>query len=374
LWPRWVLPELQVSMSKKPESSIVAGIDIGSRAAKVVIMKDGTILSSTIRDTGPESVKTAYMAMAAALEGTGLSLEDITYTVATGYGRVLVPFADDNISEISCHAKGVTYYFPSVKTILDMGGQDCKAINCDGGGTVTNFVMNDKCAGGTGRFLEMIADVLNIPLSDIGNVSLSSKNAIPFNTICAVFAKSEAITYLRKGVAKSDILAGLHEAIAVRSVNLLKRISIEKDFTITGGISKNSGMVKKLTEKVGLEPLLCEDPQLAGALGAALFARERLLGMTTKIAKIQYGYADGTGDYFITVDTELCDGCRKCIEACPAGIFAMDTDAKGSLKATVKEEVRKKISFVCLGFDACRRANETNCHSVCSKNAINHSW
>jgi len=134
--------------------------------------------------------------------------------------------------------------------------------------------MNDKCAGGTGRFLEMIAEVLNVPLEKIGDLSLESKSAIPFNTICAVFAKSDAIVHLRKGVAKSDILAGLHEAIAIRCLNLLKRISIEKDFSITGGIPKNKGMVKKLTEKVGLEPLLCEDPQLAGALGAALFAEE----------------------------------------------------------------------------------------------------
>ena len=359
---------------KKHESAIVAGIDIGSRAAKVVIMKDDAIISSAIRDTGPESVKTAYAALGVALEGTGLSLDDITYTVATGYGRVLVPFAKENISEISCHAKGITWYFPSVKTILDMGGQDCKAINCDGGGTVTNFVMNDKCAGGTGRFLEMIAEVLNIPLNDIGNVSLSSKNAIPFNTICAVFAKTEAISYLRKGVAKSDILAGLHEAIAVRSVNLLRRISIEKEFTITGGISKNSGLVRKLTERVGLQPLLCEDPQLAGALGAALFARDRLMGLTTKTIKIQYGYSDGTGDYFITIDTALCDGCGKCVEACPPRILALDNNEQGSPKIKVKEEVRKKLGFLCPGFQDCRQANEMNCHSVCPKNAISHSW
>jgi predicted CoA-substrate-specific enzyme activase len=365
---------LQVRILKKRESAIVVGIDIGSRAAKMVVMNDNTIVSSAIRDTGPDSVKTAYMVLGAALDGTGLSLDSIDYTVATGYGRVLVPFANENISEISCHARGITWYFPSVKTILDMGGQDCKAINCDGGGTVTNFVMNDKCAGGTGRFLEMIADVLNIPLEEIGKVSLSSKNAIPFNTICAVFAKTEAINYLRKGIAKADILAGLHEAIAVRSVNLLRRISIEKDFTITGGISKNSGLVKKLAEKVGLEPLLCQDPQLAGALGAALFARERLMGGTTKAKKVQYGYADGTGDYFIAIDTELCDGCGKCAEACPSGILAMDTDDRGELKVKVKEEIIKKLGLMCPGIKACRQTNQKNCQAVCHRNAISHSW
>jgi len=355
-------------------SVIVAGIDIGSRAAKVVVMKDGKIIASAICDTGPESAKTAYMAAGAALDGTGLTLDNIDYTVATGYGRVLVPFANENISEISCHAKGITWYFPSVKTILDMGGQDCKAINCNSDGTVTNFVMNDKCAGGTGRFLEMIADVLNVPLTKIGEVSLSSDNAIPFNTICAVFAKTEAINYLRKGVAKGDILAGLHDAIATRSVNLLRRVSIEKDFTITGGISKNSGMVKKLTDKVGMEPLMCEDPQLAGALGAALFARDRLLGLSTRTMKVQYGYADATGDYFITVDTEMCDGCGKCAEACPAGILEMQPDEQGLKKVKVKDQARKKLGFLCPGFEACSRNNTLNCHSACVKNAISHSW
>ncbi len=353
---------------------IVAGIDIGSRAAKAVIIKDGAIMSSAIRDTGPESVKTAYSLIEAALEGTGLSLGDIQYTVATGYGRVLVPFAQENISEISCHAKGISWYFPSVRTILDMGGQDCKAINCDGNGRVTNFVMNDKCAGGTGRFLEMIAEVLNVPLEEIGDLSLESTSAIPFNTVCAVFAKSEAISYLRQGVAKSDILAGLHEAIAVRCLNLLSRVSIEKDFTITGGIAKNKGMVKKLAEKVGLEPRLCDDPQLAGALGAALFAAERFRGGQTPSPKAQYGYSDGTGEYFITIDNQLCDGCGECVTACPAGIFTVARDDYGQPKATVTEEARKKLALLCPGFSSCRHTHEVNCHSACPKDAIQHSW
>jgi predicted CoA-substrate-specific enzyme activase len=353
---------------------IVTGIDIGSRAAKAVILKDNSIVSTVIRDTGPESVKTSYMVIEDVLNGTGLSLGDIEYTVATGYGRVLVPFANENISEISCHAKGINWYFPSVKTILDMGGQDCKAINCDGSGLVTNFVMNDKCAGGTGRFLEMIAEVLNVPLEGIGELSLESKNAIPFNTICAVFAKSEAIVNLRKGVAKSDILSGLHEAIAVRSHNLLKRISIEKEFSITGGISKNRGMVAKLREKIGLEPLLCEDPQLVGAIGAALFAEERFSSTKARGMKVQYGYSDGTGEYFITIDNGLCDGCGDCIKACPADILVLVEDESGQPKATVKEEVRKRLAFTCPGFVCCSKENRVNCHSVCQKEAINHSW
>ncbi len=354
---------------------LFAGIDIGSRAAKAVIMRDNEILSTAIRDTGPESVRTSQALIRDVLEGTGQSLEDIDYTVATGYGRVLVPFANENISEISCHARGITWYFPSVRTILDMGGQDCKAIRCDSNGVVTDFVMNDKCAGGTGRFLEMIADVLNTPLEDIGDLSLESRNTIPFNTICAVFAKSDAIQYLRQGVPKSDILAGLHDAIAVRSYNLLKRVKIEKDFTITGGISKNKGMVSKLREKIGLDPLLCEDPQIIGALGAALFAAEKYHGSVSKDeARISYGYSDGTGEYFITIDKGLCDGCGKCVTACPENVFVLTQDGTEDMKAVVKETVRQKLAFTCPGFRACSQSHQTNCHSVCPHEAISHTW
>ncbi len=354
---------------------IVAGIDIGSRAAKAVVMNDGKIVSSVICDTGPESVKTSRMTMARALDGAGLSMDDIEYVVATGYGRVLVPFASENISEISCHARGITWYFPEVRTILDMGGQDCKAINCDADGRVNNFIMNDKCAGGTGRFLEMIADVLNMPLEEIGPAALRSKQAIPFNTICAVFAKSEAIAYLRKGVSKEDILAGLNEAIATRCLNLLKRVSIQKEFTITGGIAKNQGMVAQLQERVGLEPLLCEDPQLIGALGAALFARDRCQGRAAAVAgKAQYGYSDGTGNYFITIDTGRCDGCGECVTVCPSAILEVATEDDGQLRARVKEEARKNLAMLCPGYEACLAKLERNCHRVCPGDAISHTW
>jgi len=354
---------------------IVAGIDIGSRGAKGVLIKDGEIISSYIGDTGPESVKTSYMVADRLLAPTGYALKDVEYVVATGYGRVLVPFANENISEISCHARGVTFYFPTVRTVLDMGGQDCKAINCGPDGSVTNFVMNDKCAGGTGRFLEMIADVLGVPLPDIGALSLESKNQIPFNTICAVFAKSEAITNLRKGVAKSDILAGLHEAIAVRCLNLLKRVSIQPDFTITGGIAKNRGMVAKIREKVGLEPKLAPDPQLMGALGAALFAAERLQGGAgAKGMKVHYGYSDATGDYFLTIDGRACDGCGRCVPVCPSGVLELGKTDHGVTQAMVKELVRKKLANVCPGHRACRAQHEVTCQTVCPGQAIAHSW
>jgi predicted CoA-substrate-specific enzyme activase len=354
---------------------ITAGIDIGSRASKAVVLKEGKILSSYIGDTGAESVVTSKMTMAKTLEGTGLEIKDLDYIVATGYGRVLVPFANENISEISCHARGINYSFPSVRTILDMGGQDCKAISVDGEGVVTNFVMNDKCAGGTGRFLEMIADVLGVPLIEIGDLALQSRSGIPFNTICAVFARSEAIAYLRKGVTKSDILSGLNEAISVRCLNLLKRVSIQADFSISGGIAKNKGMVAKISEKVGLQPKLADDPQLAGCLGAALFAQDRVQGKTRKEdLKISYGYSDGTGEYFITVDTGKCDGCGKCVEACYAGNLEVGNNDQSQPKAKVKESVRKKIHMTCPGFKLCSASHPVNCHSGCPRSAINHSW
>lgn len=353
--------------------TVVAGIDIGSRAAKAVLLKDGQIASSTIGDTLPDSVMTSNVTMSTLLGVVGLKVEDIDYIVATGYGRVLVPFAKENVSEISCHARGINWYFPSVRTVLDMGGQDCKAISVDGQGRVTKFVMNDKCAGGTGRFLEMIAEVLGVPLAESGKLAIQAKNPVPFNTICAVFAKSEAIAYRRKGADKGDILAGLNDAIATRSLNLLKRVGLQKDFSITGGISKNEGMVAKLTEKVGLEPLLCPDPQLAGALGAALYAEERLKGVVGGGVEIQYGYSDGTGEYFITVDTAKCDGCGLCVEACPSRVLTMISEDGRGPYAAVKEDLRKKLSYVCPGIVSCA-AKGSNCCDACKHGAIKVSW
>jgi len=254
---------------------IVAGVDIGSLSGEAVIIKDDDILSYSIVRTGAHSAKTAEKATEEALKKTSLSFKDIEYTVATGYGRIVVPFANENITEISCHAKGANYLFPSVRTILDMGGQDCKAIRCNETGKVTNFAMNDKCAAGTGRFCDVMAEVLDIPLEEIGEVSLQAEKAAMVSSACAVFAKSEVVTLLRSGSPKSEILSGIHEAIADRVFGLLQRVGIEKDFIITGGIAKNIGVVKKIAGKAGLEPLISEEPQIVGALGAALFAKER---------------------------------------------------------------------------------------------------
>ena len=256
---------------------ITAGIDIGSSTSKAAILEDNQILSYSIIPTGAESADSAQRAMDEALRETNhLSLEDMGWVIATGYGRVIVPFANETVTEISCHARGANWLFPSVRTVLDMGGQDCKAVRCDDQGKLLNFVMNDKCAAGTGRFLEVMADVMGLPLEDIGKLSLQAREEIRINSTCTVFGKSEVASLIRQGRDKQDILAGLHAAILSRVYTLLRKVGIKPDFAITGGIAKNTGVVKRLEERVGLNALLPEEPQIVGALGAALFARDKL--------------------------------------------------------------------------------------------------
>jgi len=256
---------------------ITAGIDIGSSTSKAVILEDNQILSYSIMPTGAESAGSAQKAMGEALRGANhLSLEDIGWVIATGYGRIIAPFANETVTEISCHARGANWLFPSVRTVLDMGGQDCKAIRCDEQGKLLNFVMNDKCAAGTGRFLEVMAGVMELPLEDIGRLSLRAREEIRINSTCTVFGKSEVTSLIRQGRDKKDILAGLHTAILSRVYTLLRKVGIKADFAITGGIAKNIGMVQKLEERVGLNALLSEEPQIVGALGAALFAQDKL--------------------------------------------------------------------------------------------------
>ena len=256
---------------------ITAGIDIGSLSANSVIIGDGDILAWSIIPTGPDRPSTAKHVMDEALENTSLSLDDLNYIVSTGYGRVLVPFAHRNITEISCHAKGAHWFFPKVRTILDMGGQDCKAIRCDETGKVTSFVMNDKCAAGTGRYLEMVAKALEISLDDLGRLSFEVvQGSATISAMCAVFAKTEVISLVRQGKHKNDIIAGACEAIVKRTWSLLEKVDMEEDFAITGGIAKNIGVVRRLEDRFDVKANIAFEPQIVGALGAALFARDIL--------------------------------------------------------------------------------------------------
>jgi bzd-type benzoyl-CoA reductase Q subunit len=275
----WRWPEYRRTVSEKDwqkASIITAGVDIGSVGSKATVMVDGELYAYSVMRTGGVSEDTAIKVTSWALEGTGLEIEKLHYVVGTGYGRVNVPFAKKTITEIACHARGAHYiYGPTVRTVLDIGGQDCKAIRCDEKGKVLSFLMNDKCAAGTGRGLEVFADLISVPISELGKVSLNvEQEPPPVSNTCVIFAKAEALALLRQGWPKEKVAAAYHAAMADRIVDLLTRVGIEKDFVVTGGVTKNIGIVQRLERILKIKPLEPKmDPILAGALGAGLFAK-----------------------------------------------------------------------------------------------------
>ncbi|MGB9617852.1 MAG: benzoyl-CoA reductase, bzd-type, subunit Q [Desulfomonilaceae bacterium] len=267
----WVNPEIDWKKARV----IAAGVDVGSVSSQAVIMADGALYCYGNRRTGSRSPDSAVDALNFALAKTDLRPEHIHYCIGTGYGRVNVPMADRTVTEIACHAKGAHFiYGPAVRTVLDVGGQDIKAIRCDQNGKVVNFVMNDKCAAGTGRGMEVFADLLSIPIAEVGDRSFQVEKAPPpVSCTCVVYAKSEALKLLRKGLSTNEVLAAYCAAMAERIYSLLARVGVEPAFAITGGMAKNRGVIDRLKKKVGLEPLtMTYDAQLAGAIGAALFA------------------------------------------------------------------------------------------------------
>jgi benzoyl-CoA reductase subunit A len=268
----WKDPEID----PRGAAVLSAGVDVGSVSSQAVVMADGKLYAFSNMRTGSDSPESARKAMDWALEGTGLTLDDLHFVVGTGYGRVNVPFAQRAITEIACHARGANFiYGPAVRTVLDMGGQDCKAIHCDSRGKVQAFLMNDKCAAGTGRGMEVMADLLSVSIEDVGEMSLSvDEEPEPVSSTCVVFAKSEASGLLRQGWPKNRVLAAYCSAMAHRVCSLLGRIGVEKEFAITGGIAKNEGVVERLEKELGIKALKAStDSQVAGAVGAALFAR-----------------------------------------------------------------------------------------------------
>jgi bzd-type benzoyl-CoA reductase Q subunit len=258
---------------------VTAGVDVGSVSSQAVIVVDGELYAFSNMRTGSDSPESAQKAMNWALEETGMTLDDLGFVVGTGYGRVNVPFSNKAITEIACHARGANYmYGPTVRTVLDMGGQDCKVIRCDQRGKVDAFAMNDKCAAGTGRGMEVFADLLAIPIEDVGELSFEvDEEPQPVSNTCVLFAKSEATGLLREGWPKSKVLAAYCSAMARRVVTLLEQVGIEKEFAITGGIGKNIGVVKRLEKEINITALPAKfDTQIAGALGGALFAQNLL--------------------------------------------------------------------------------------------------
>ena len=268
--------------SWKNKDVITAGVDVGSVGSKAAIMIDGEMYAWAVTRTGSNSPDSAKKVMGMVLQDTDLKQSDIQYTVGTGYGRVNVPMANKAITEIACHAKGANYIWgPSVRTILDVGGQDIKAIHCDQTGRVTSFLMNDKCAAGTGRGMEVFADLLKIPIEDIGRVSLSiNEEPEPVSCTCVAYAKTEAVGLLRKGWSREKVLAAYTRAMAMRMANLINRVGLEKELVITGGQSKNMGIVNRVETILGMKTLPSPnwregglDPMIAGAAGAALLGK-----------------------------------------------------------------------------------------------------
>ena len=250
------------------------GVDIGSATSKGVIIEDGKLKVHHLLPSGSNYRVAAQKLWEELLAKAGLSSADIVYTVATGQGSGNVSFSNKQVTDTRCCARGINSLFPSVRTVIDVQAQSSQIIRLNGSGQVTNFVISEKCAAGSGRFLEVIANVLRVDLKDIGPLSLKSKNSITFTTGCAVFGESEAISMVAEGIAKEDILAGVHEALANKISALINRVGQERDCALSGGGALDIGLVKSVEEKLGIRLLVPPQPQIVTALGAAIMAEE----------------------------------------------------------------------------------------------------
>lgn len=252
------------------------GIDIGSTACKAVVLKDGAeIIGTSVIQTGtgtsgPQRVYDEVF------KAAGIAPKDAARTVVTGYGRLTFDKADSQVSELSCHAKGVHLLVPKARTIIDIGGQDAKALKLSVSGTLTGFVMNDKCAAGTGRFLDVMAKVLEVSVDKLAELSARSTIRVPISNVCTVFAESEVISQLAAGTSRDDIAFGIHQSVANRVAGLARRVGIEPEIIITGGVAQNSGVVFAMAEILEMPVIPAPMPQLTGALGAAIYAYDEI--------------------------------------------------------------------------------------------------
>jgi len=260
----------------KQEPVIVAGVDIGAATSKTVISNADRILSFAIMPTGSSVAEAAKAVTGKALEKAGLLMNNLDYVISTGYGRRAISFANKAVTEIICHAAGVSSLMSRARTIIDIGGQDSKVIGLDDNGNVTNFVMNDKCAAGTGRFLEVMARVLGVEISEIGSRSLLSRDPCQISSTCTVFAESEMVSLRAEGKSLEDLLAGIHKAMSHRVAIMGQSVGFKKDVVFTGGVAKNVGIKEALEDEIGLQILVPEEPQITGALGAAILAKAEL--------------------------------------------------------------------------------------------------
>ena len=260
-----------------PGRAYAAGVDVGSTQTKAIIIdEERQIVGRALIDTGARVTDAAENAFLESLKGGGLEEEDVDYVVGTGYGRYRVTFGNTQVTEISCHARGAAKMFPGTRTVLDMGGQDTKAISIGEDGGILDFCMNDKCAAGTGRFLQSAAAAFDIPLGELGTISLKAGKPVRISTTCTVFAESEVLSWLGRGKKIEDILMGVHQSIAGRSLGLLRRVGIEEEVTFSGGVAKNTAMISVLEERLGFPPNVSEESHFMGALGAALLALDHI--------------------------------------------------------------------------------------------------
>jgi predicted CoA-substrate-specific enzyme activase len=260
---------------------IVAGCDVGSLTSKAVLLNSKRILGHAIIKSGFKPEESAQEVMEKALQSANLSMKNIGFCVGTGYGRDKIPFISKALSEIACHAKGAQWLMPSIRTVIDVGGQDCKAIKLDAKGGVVKFFTNDKCAAGTGRFLEVMAKLLGVDLDELGRLSIQAKSPLLLASTCTVWAQAEVIHHLNAKKTKADISSAINQAMAARVAILARSVGLERDVCMTGGVAKNAGVVSALEKLLDVNiRRLKVDPQLVGALGAAVYAKEKMEGAT----------------------------------------------------------------------------------------------
>ncbi|MBC8248293.1 MAG: 2-hydroxyglutaryl-CoA dehydratase [Anaerolineales bacterium] len=252
------------------------GIDIGALTVKAVVLDGaGAVIASDLARSRHDSRQVAARLVEGMLVREDISAGEVGYTVVTGYGRVTYDAANEEVSEITCHARGAIHLFPTARTVIDIGGQDSKVIRVHPRGYVTDFAMNDKCAAGTGRFLEVMADALEVGVEELGPLAQQSRRPVAISSTCTVFAESEVIAQMSRGAPKADIVAGIHAAIASRVAGLAGQVGLEEAVVMTGGVAQNIGVVRALDKQIGVPILLPPEPQLVGALGAALLAKEK---------------------------------------------------------------------------------------------------
>jgi len=254
-----------------------AGVDVGSTQTKAVIIDEqGRIVGRSLIDTGANVVQAAENAYNKALEEQEIRETEVEFIIGTGYGRYRVTFGNAQVTEISCHGRGAVHMFPKTRTVLDMGGQDTKAIRVSAVGEIDDFCMNDKCAAGTGRFLGAASSALDIPLGELGATALRYTKPVRISTTCTVFAESEVLSWLGKGKKVEDILWGVHQSIAVRSFSLMRRVGLEEEITFSGGVARNIAMIQAMEDKLEVKLNVSEDSHYMGALGAALYALDQI--------------------------------------------------------------------------------------------------